>query len=136
MVAHSKTELSGHVDEQNHLGLLKLLCAPLDEAVTITRTEENGGWEIIYVNESFTRLTGYTAKDAIGASPGFLQGPKTERSVIQSLERSLLNDLPFRGRAVNYRKDGQPFRMDWEVVSFHDDQGNKRFYMAVQREAK
>ena len=34
---------------------------------------------LVYVNEAFTRLTGYTSDEVLGRNCRFLQGPGTER---------------------------------------------------------
>jgi len=133
MVA-SEEKRARELDELRQLRLLKGRSSRLHEAVTITRTRRAGGGEIVYVSKAFTRLTGYRPDEVIGKSPGLLQGPETDRGVIQDLSNRLAAGERFHGRTVNYRKNGEPFTMDWEVVTFHDEEGNERFHLALQRE--
>jgi len=44
---------------------------------------------IIYVNQAFTDLTGYSADEVLGKTPGLLQGPETEKTVIDRLSDDL-----------------------------------------------
>jgi PAS domain S-box-containing protein len=134
MVA-TKLDRERRLDELRQLRLLEGLCSGLSEAVTITRTRSTGGWEIVYVNDAFTRLTGYRLEEVMGKSPGVLQGPETDRGVLQDLSNRLAAGERFHGRTVNYRKSGEPFTMDWQVVTFHDEMGQERFHLALQREA-
>ncbi|MDZ7791594.1 MAG: PAS domain S-box protein [Xanthomonadales bacterium] len=119
------------------------LSSPLFEAladiafssVMVTRaTDEQGGSEIVYVNERFTDLTGYSADEVMGGTPGLLQGPKTDREVLDRLAKEVSQDRTFHGRTVNYRKDGSEFEIEWKVRRVLDIDG-VTYYIAVQREA-
>ena len=97
---------------------------------SIMITDKDG--KILRVNQSFTELTGYSADEVLGRSPSFLQGPGTDRSVIDQLVRDLEAGRRFQGRTVNYRKDGSPFIMKWRVVPVQSG-GDLTHYLAVQR---
>lgn len=88
---------------------------------------------IIYVNKAFNRLTGYESSEVIGKTPKILQGSATDRHVIADLTDSLKNDSPFEGQAINYRKDGTPFIMNWRVLPLKIDNQTKA-WIAIQRE--
>jgi len=104
------------------------------ESITITRSTEEDGSRIIYVNEAFTRLTGYDASEVIGHTPGMLQGAETDPAVLERLNETLARGETFHGTTVNYRKDGSPFDMEWKV-SFAGSDAGSEYYLAVQREA-
>lgn len=91
------------------------------------------GPQILFVNEAFTRLTGYAAEDVVGRSPRILQGPLTERGVMDLLRRRLEQGKRFVGEAINYRKDGRPFVMHWSIDSVSPN-GSVSNYVAVQRD--
>lgn len=122
---------------------LQALASPLFEAlagiafssVMVTRaTDEQGASEIVYVNDRFTDLTGYSADDVMGETPGMLQGPKTDRKVLERLHDEVSRGRVFHGRTVNYRKDGSEFEIEWKVRRVLDIDP-ETFYIAVQREA-
>lgn len=92
------------------------------------------GPRILYANEGFTRMTGYTLDEVLGCNPRFMQGPNTDRAIIDRLRRNCVNGDVFSGATVNYRKDGTPFDIEWTVAPIRDDAGNISHYMAIQRD--
>lgn len=88
---------------------------------------------IVYVNDGFTDMTGYTAEDVMGETPGMLQGPKTEQAVLDRLDERLQNGETFHGETVNYRKDGSEFIIEWKVAPIVHD-GEVTHYVSVQRD--
>ncbi len=89
---------------------LRLLASAVEQArecimITDARLDLPGP-RILFVNPAFTRMTGYTAAEAVGKTPRILQGPRTDRQVLDRLRRSLEKGEPFEGETVNCRKDG------------------------------
>lgn len=75
-------------------------------AVILTNAQRN----ILWVNDDFTHITGYTLPEAIGKSPGkLLQGPGSEPKAIEQIRQGLAARQPFRGQITNYRKNGEPY---------------------------
>jgi PAS domain S-box-containing protein len=65
---------------------------------------------IIWVNEDFTFLTGYSLGEVMGQKPSILQGPKSETEVIQRIRKGLENRVPVKETITNYRKSGEDYQ--------------------------
>lgn len=129
----NESELS----RQEQFEILRGLAETMPESVMITTTEDfSETTDILYVNKNFTKLTGYNPSDVIGKTPKILQGEKTDPEVLEQLKVDLRERRHFHGRAVNYRKNGEPFTMDWDIVPFHLIDGTRSYYLTVQREIK
>ncbi|MES3630236.1 MAG: PAS domain S-box protein [Longimonas sp.] len=123
-------ELSGQLGSE----LFKKAAALSFNAITVTRAEHEGEpSEIVYVNDAFTEMTGYAARDVMGKTPGMLQGPKTDPEVLERLDRKIHKGETFHGETINYRKDGSPFVIEWKVAPIMQ-KGGKTYYVAVQRD--
>lgn len=106
----------------------------VDSIVITTKKINKPGPEIIYVNPSFTTLTGYLPQEVIGKTPRILQGPKTDKTVIKRLRECLEKQEVFHGRAINYRKDGSEFWMEWHIEPIRDQEGELTHFLAIQRD--
>lgn len=75
-------------------------------AVILTDAEK----KIIWVNDDFTFITGYSVSEALGKKPGeLLQGPQSEKEVVSKMRRSLDNHAPLQEEITNYRKNGEAY---------------------------
>jgi PAS domain S-box-containing protein len=97
-------------------------------------TENKPEYPVVFVNQSFTRITGYSNEDLVGRSPSVLQGPKTDRAVLDRLREDLAAGRMFHGVAVNYRKDGSEFLMEWKIAPVKDEREEITHFLAIQRD--
>ncbi len=117
------------------LTLLKVAIEAVADAVLVTSPElDPPGPVIEYVNPAFTAMTGYAADEAVGRSPRFLQGLRTDRAVTDRLRAELAAGGPATGEAVNYRKDGSEYVVEWLITAVRDEQGRVRHWVAAQRD--
>ena len=74
-------------------------------AVILTDAERN----IIWVNQDFTDITGYTLLEVVGRKPSLLQGLKSEHTVMRRIRRGLEAKVPIKEEITNYRKNGEVY---------------------------
>jgi PAS domain S-box-containing protein len=98
-------------------------------------TEAGPGYPIIYVNQAFCELTGYGPHEIMGKSPSILQGPDTDPEVLSRLNQNVAEGKLFYGKAINYRKDGSQFMMEWKIAPIRNEKDEITHYLAIQREA-
>lgn len=116
------------------LSLLALAVERVSESVCITDADLDDGPKIVLVNAAFTALTGYAPSEVLGRTPRFLQGPRTSPEMRARLRRALFEGRPFKGEAVNYRRDGREFLMHLDVVPLCDDLGRPTHFLAMGRD--
>lgn len=108
---------------------LALIAERTDNAVVLTEAEGRISW----VNDGFTRLTGYTLEEARGRKPGsFLQGPNTDPSTVQYIRKQLSLGQGFSAELVNYSKSGREYWLAIEVQPIRDLNGQITNFMAVE----
>ncbi len=95
---------------------------------------EGDGPLIEYCNPALCAMTGYSAHELIGRSPRILQGPLTDRQVLQRLRQCLQEGRYFEGRAINYRKNGEPYHLEWNISPVRDRSGKVQHFVSVQRD--
>lgn len=115
--------------------LFEQVLAQAYNAVVITDARfDHGGPLVTFVNPAFCAMTGYAEHEWLGRSPRILQGPDTDRAVIDRLRTSLHEARFFEGETVNYRKDGTPYRVRWNISPVRGADGAVTHFVSVQRD--
>ena len=101
-----------------------------DVSLVITRVAP--GAPIVWVNDAFTRTTGYALEEVVGRGPALLHGPGTDL-----VEARRIGEAVRAGRAatvtvLNYRKDGAPFWNQVSVSPVRDADGAVTHWVGVQ----
>lgn len=110
---------------------LAYVAARTHNAVVITDREGRIEW----VNQSFTRLTGYVSGEAMGRSPGsLLQGPDTDRETVEYMRGKIGKAEGFKAEVVNYAKDGRRYWVSLEVQPVHSETGEVTNFIAIEQD--
>ena len=115
---------------------LVLLARALDanrDAVVIFDARETEA-PIIYVNEAFEELTGYTADESLGRSLRFLQGSRTSEEDARRVRDAVRDGRKLTLEFRNQRADGSWF---WNKMSFspiRNDDGDLTHYICTLRD--
>jgi PAS domain S-box-containing protein len=122
--------------DKNFLEIMKMLLQSSMELSFggIMITEASPGYPILYVNPAFCQMTGYGPQEILNQSPAILQGPKTDPTVLDRLSQDIKAGRLFHGRAVNYRKDGSEFMMEWKIAPIRNALGHISHYLAIQKD--
>jgi len=87
---------------------------------------------LVYVNPSFTEMTGYGSEAAVGRNCRFLQGPETDRDTVERIRRAIEERKPIDEEIYNYRRDGSGFWNALHVSPVFDDRGKLTYFFASQ----
>ncbi|OAX47409.1 sensor histidine kinase [Paenibacillus sp. AD87] len=87
---------------------------------------------LMYVNEYFSELTGYSAEESIGQNCRFLQGPDTDPETVQRIREALKKRQSIKTEILNYTKHGQKFWNELNIDPIFDDSGECLFFVGIQ----
>lgn len=87
---------------------------------------------IVFANDSFLKLTGYTRMEVTGRNCRFLQGPETDPEAIDRLRDAIREQVDIRVDLLNYRKDGSTFHNALYVGPVRDEAGRVVYFFASQ----
>ncbi|MDD5030151.1 MAG: diguanylate cyclase, partial [Rhodoferax sp.] len=86
---------------------------------------------ILQVNESFSRITGYSREEAVGQSPRILRSGRQDPPFYAALWRGLIENAHWSGEIWNRHKDGTVFVELLTISAVKDNQGHTRQYVAL-----
>ncbi len=108
---------------------LALVAKYTDNAVIITDAEGRIEW----VNDGFTRTTGYKLHEVVGKTPGsFLQGSDTDKETIVEMRQAILQYRGFDVEIVNYKRNGQPYWVAIETRPIMNEAGVVEKFIAIE----
>jgi PAS domain S-box-containing protein len=116
--------------------------APVGIVVTDFTQDDN---PIVYANEAFTEITGYSNAETVGRNCRFLQGPETDPEPVARMRDAVDAGESVTVELRNYRKDGSqfwnrvsiaPLESDSEVTGFVGFQENISARKARERELR
>lgn len=87
---------------------------------------------LIYLNEGFERLTGYSRTEALGRNCRFLQGPDTNQAEVDKIRHAIKNGEECTVELLNYRKTGEPFWNRLSLSPIKNETGEVTHYVGVQ----
>jgi PAS domain S-box-containing protein len=81
------------------------------------------GNPIVFANQSFVDLSGYTMDELLGQDPHFMNGERTDPEAIRRYEAAIVEGRDETLEILQYRKDGTPFRAMLFASPIDDGQG-------------
>jgi PAS domain S-box-containing protein len=110
---------------------MKAASSQFECCVTIAEMESSLR-PLIFVNEKFSDITGYSVDFAVGKNCNFLQRPLTDKTKIAFMRQSFKDKTSCCVDLINYKKNGDPF---WNrLVLLPLEQDEKLFYIGLQND--
>lgn len=89
---------------------------------------------IVYVNDSFCQMTGYTKEEVLGINCRFLQNDDRDQKEIEAMRSALQKGHYCQVTLRNYRKDGTLFWNQLTITPVHDKKGLLTHFIGVQND--
>lgn len=128
-------DITARKEEESRLKLLESVVTNTGDPVMITTTQETqkSDVRILFVNEAFTEMTGYSFEEVKGKSPKLLQGPNSNFAELRKMKQSMLKWQPFETTTINYKKDGTEFWNKFRVYPIENDKGEYTHWVSIDQ---
>ncbi|QAU34527.1 GGDEF domain-containing protein [Janthinobacterium sp. 17J80-10] len=101
-------------------------------ANAVVITDQAG--KIVWANEAFSQLSGYSEAELIGCSPAKLNSGKQSHMFYSDMWHTIMSGKTWRGILVDRRKDGMLYTVDEIITPLHDNDGNITHFIAIQHD--
>lgn len=115
------------VDQQLELTIYKSIFDQMHEGLVITNNKE----EIITINPSFTKMTGYNENEVIGKTPSILSSGLHSREFYSNFKKELKKTGRWHGEIINQRKNGQIYPEQLSISEIRNMNGSITNYIGV-----
>jgi len=97
--------------EEHRLRFMESVVTNTNDSVLIAESDpyDKTKLKIIYVNEAFTRITGYSAEEVMGKSPLILSGKNPDIKDFNRLLSAIRNQKSLEFETIQYKKNGDYF---------------------------
>jgi PAS domain S-box-containing protein len=128
-LVHARRVETQNLQYQTELAKLSAVATKTTNQVILT--DISG--KIVWVNQPFEQLTGYTLDEVIGQKPGdMLQGPASDPLQIDVMRQAIQHDQPFKVDIVNYTKAGEPYWVRIQSDPVLDEHGQLQGFIAIE----
>ncbi|MBY0479865.1 MAG: PAS domain-containing protein [Chitinophagaceae bacterium] len=118
-------------NSQDEVKRLALVAHSTTNSVMITDADEN----IIWVNQGFTRISGYTLDELKGKKIGYsLEGPEIDIEAKNRLRYAIDNKLPFKEEFLSYIKNGGHVWLEVDSQPLFDENGKHLGFMTIEND--
>ena len=106
------------------------------DVVIVTKSDpiDEPGPEIVYVNDAFTEVTGYSAEEVMGKTPRILQKDGTDREELARIREALEKKEPVRATLKNFSKSGKEYWVDLSMLPLKNHEGLVTHFASIQRD--
>jgi len=112
----------------NELSKFRTTVESSDNIVVITDKDK----VIKYVNEAFTKTTGYTVEEAIGQKPNILKDTQQSESFYKNLNETIYSGKKWSGEFTNIDKYGEHSYEKASIMPLFDNKGEIEGFVAIK----
>lgn len=120
-------------ERTRQLTLFERAIETANQGITIADAQQDD-LPLIYVNDAFEEITGYSVAECLGENCRFLQGEGTDEETVATVREGLESESPVSVEILNYRKDGTPFWNRLDIVPVRDQDGTVTHFLGLQQD--
>jgi PAS domain S-box-containing protein len=114
-------------------GLLQKLLDASSDGIVVSEQEGDDN-PLIYVNDAFLRLTGYSRDEVLFQDCRFLQGKDRDQPGVKRIRAALAAGRACREVIRNYRKDGTLFWNELSITPVYNEEDRLTYFIGIQKD--
>ncbi|OYU84008.1 MAG: hypothetical protein CFE24_08690 [Flavobacterium sp. BFFFF2] len=129
-------DISQQKSEEQRLKLLETVIVESKDAVVIAEADEalTSTPKIVFINASFSKMTGYQLEEVRGNHFGILFGPQSDKRELVRLTQALQIESDCEIQSICYRKSGERFWADLSIIPIKNNEGVLTHWISIQRD--
>ena len=112
---------------------LRLQSAALEAAANAIAITDNQGL-VIWVNQAFTRMTGYNSEESLHRDLSFLKSDLHDPRFYQELRGTITAGEVWHGEMINRRKDGSLYPEEQTITPVTDEMGGIKYFICIKQD--
>ncbi len=128
-------DITKQKEEEQRLRLLETVITQSKDAVMITDIDLSNSAipNIIFVNNAFAEITGYTADEVFGKSLEILFGENSGPLEIEKLKKAVQDYKECFIEIISYKKNGEEFWLEFSMIPVTNKDGEHSHWISIQR---
>lgn len=90
--------------------------------------------QIIWVNQAFSQMSGYSSAEALGETPAILKSGRQDDGFYGKLWQTILAGMVWQGEVAEKRKDGTIYTVQETITPLFDKHGAITHFIAIQQD--
>lgn len=127
----SGIDVTQEVKKEKELELFKKAIEFSSCGITIADCKQED-MPLIYVNDAFSKITGYSKSESVGKNCRFLQRDDREQPELENIRKAIKEGTIYRAKLRNYKKNGELFWNMLDIAPIFNKNGELEYYVGVQ----
>ncbi|MCW3093048.1 MAG: Phytochrome-like protein cph1 [Ferruginibacter sp.] len=129
-------DITRYKKEEQQLKLFESVITNTNDSVMIIEVAIAGEQDptIVYVNDAFTKMTGYSKAEAIGKTPWVLHGTKSDKRALVSLKKAIGKKVSCEIQTISYKKNNEAFWVNFSMVPMEVEHNGLQHFISISRD--
>jgi PAS domain S-box-containing protein len=129
-------DITKQKEEEQRLKLLETVITQSRDSILITEADSHDGKipRIVYVNPSFSRMSGYQSEEVVGKSPNIFKGPNSDSSELQKLIKAIKNKEECLIETISYTKSKEEYWVRHSMIPIFNAENVVSHWISIQRD--
>ncbi len=112
----------------------KIIDSSFDGVIIAESKADKSMPDIIYANETYTKIIGYSEAELIGKQPSIMAGPETSLNELIRIGECLQHEITGEFELINYKKSGEKFWSHFTITPIFDEHHKCTHWVSTTRD--